>query len=63
MSIADAKVTAVLGSLRKGFFTPWGGPLKTPSNSRHRQQDKMRAEIEHLVEETKQSVGLLRRHL
>jgi len=34
----------------------WSGP-GTDSKTH------MRAEIEHLVEETKQSVGLLRRHL
>jgi hypothetical protein len=54
----------------EGVFTAGGGLSKTPpepfsgppplSPSR---QTSMRAEIEHLVDETKQSVGLLRRHL
>jgi hypothetical protein len=44
-------------------LTPGGGPLKTPPSQGTDSKETMRAEIQHLVEETKQSVGLLRRHL
>ena len=43
-------------------FTPRGAARKTPQDH-HGQFTPMRAEIQHLVDETKQSVGLLRRHL
>jgi hypothetical protein len=46
-----------------GSFTPRDAPLKTPQTLGTDTKATMRAEIEHLVDETKQSVGLLRRHL
>jgi hypothetical protein len=46
------------------MFTAGGVALKTPLRPlRPLSKKNMRAEIENLVEETKQSVGLLRRHL
>ena len=48
------------------MFTAWRGAAMTPLRSAAIELDlsaTMRAEIEHLVDETKQSVGLLRRHL
>ncbi len=60
MIAADA---GVIRFFEEGSFTPRGAPLKTPQSSGTDTKPTMRAEIEHLVDETKQSVGLLRRHL
>jgi hypothetical protein len=40
-----------------------GSPIEDMRQSRGRAEQVMRAEIEKLVDEIKQSVGLLRRHL
>jgi len=47
----------------KSGFHFWVRWSKTRIPEGTDQKQTMRAEIEHLVEETKQSVGLLRRHL
>jgi hypothetical protein len=63
MVATELSVATITVSLQRGFFTPYGAPLKTPQSQGTDPNHTMRAEIEHLVEETKQSVGLLRRHL
>lgn len=59
----DAAGAALIRFCEESSFTPRGAPLKTPQTQGTDSKATMRAEIEHLVDETKQSFGLLRRHL
>jgi hypothetical protein len=59
----DGPLSSARSYRRTGITSPEHALIGSSRRGRGAMEDEMRAEIQKLVEEIKQSVGLLRRHL